>query len=128
MSVLRITNAYLSLHTLDKFRCIRYAGFTIWLMVVIIIDCICYFNAAYTLPCYFVPSSRIRLLATALTAPLHPALLLATRLMLLMVAPLECPLSVSSHLYLCLGLLLAPFIIPSITSSSIPHALTTCPE
>ena len=42
--------------------------------------------------------------------------------------PLEYPLSVSSHLCLGLPLLLAPFILPSITSSSIPPALTTCPK
>ena len=35
--------------------------------------------------CYLVPSSRIRLLATSVAAPLHPALSLAYRLMLLMV-------------------------------------------
>ena len=78
--------------------------------------------------CYLVPSSRIRLLATSVAAPLHPALSLAYRLMLLMVAPLEYPMSVSSHLCLGLPLLLAPFILPSITSSSIPPALTTCPK
>ena len=54
------------------------------------------------LPCYLVPSSRIRPLATAVAAPLHPALSLASRFMVLMVAPLEYPMSVSSHL--CLGL------------------------
>ena len=48
------------------------------------------------------PSSRIRPLATAVVAPLHPALYLASRLMLLVVAPLAYPLSVSSHL--CIGL------------------------
>ena len=80
------------------------------------------------LPCYLVPSSRIRLLATSVAAPLHPALSLAYRLMLLMVAPLGYPMSVSSHLCLGLPLLLAPFILPSITSSSMPHALTTCPK
>ena len=52
------------------------------------------------LPCYLVPSSRIRPLATAVAAPPHPALPLASRLMLLMVAPLEYPLSVSSHFVL----------------------------
>ena len=46
-------------------------------------------------PCHIVPSSRIRPLATAVAAPLHPALSLASRLMLLMVAPLEYPLSLS---------------------------------
>ena len=49
-------------------------------------------------------------------------------LMLLMVAPLEYPMSVSSHLCLRLPLLLAPFILPSITSSSIPPALNTYPK
>ena len=44
------------------------------------------------------PSSRIRPLATAVAAPLHPALSLASCLVLLMVAPLAYPLSVSSHL------------------------------
>ena len=44
--------------------------------------------------------------------------------MLLMVAPLEYPMSVSSHLCLGLPLLLAPFILPSIPSFSIPPALT----
>ena len=83
---------------------------------------------ARPLPCYLVPSSRIRPLATAVAAPLHPALSLAYRLMVLMVAPLENPMSVSSHLCLGLPLLLAPFILPSITSSSIPTALTTCPK
>ena len=78
--------------------------------------------------CYFVPSSCIRLLATSVADPLHPALSLAYRLMLLMVAPLEYPMSVSSHLCLGLPLLLAPFILPSITSSSIPPALTTYPK
>ena len=34
--------------------------------------------------CYLVPSSRIRLMATAVAAPLHPALSLAYRLMLLL--------------------------------------------
>ena len=82
----------------------------------------------YISPCHLVPSSRIRLLATAVAAPLHPALSLAYRLMVLMVAPLEYPMSVSSHLCLGLPLLLAPFILPSITSSSIPPALTTCPK
>ena len=53
-------------------------------------------------PYHLVPSSRIRPLATAVAAPLHPALSLASRLMLLVVAPLAYPLSVSSHL--CLGL------------------------
>ena len=77
---------------------------------------------------YLVPSSRIRLLATSVAAPLHPALSLAYRLMLLMVAPLEYPMSVSIHLCLGLPRLLAPFILPSITSSSIPPALTTCPK
>ncbi len=43
-------------------------------------------------PCHLVPSSRIRLLATAVAAPLHPALSLACRLMVLMVAPLEYPM------------------------------------
>ena len=47
---------------------------------------------------YIVPPSRIRPPATVVAAPLHPALYLAYRLMLLMVAPLEYPLSVSSHL------------------------------
>ena len=47
---------------------------------------------------HLVPSSRIRPLATAVEAPLHPALSLASRLMLLVVAPLEYPLSVSSHI------------------------------
>ena len=79
-------------------------------------------------PCHLVPSSRIRLLATAVAAPLHPALSLAYRLMVLMVAPLEYPMSVSSHVCRGLPLLLAPFILPSITSSSIPPALTTCPK
>ena len=78
-------------------------------------------------PCHLVPSSRIRPLATAVVAPLHPALSLASRLILLMVALLEYPLSVSSHLCIGLPLFLAPFILPSITSSSIPPALTTCP-
>ena len=68
------------------------------------------------------PSSRIRPLATAVAAPLHPALSLASRLMLLMVTPLEYPSSVSSHICLGLPLLLAPFILPSITSSSTPPA------
>ena len=45
----------------------------------------------FTLPCYLVASSCIRPLATAVAAPLHPALSLASRLMLLMVAPLEYP-------------------------------------
>ena len=81
-----------------------------------------------TSPCHLVPSSRIRLLATAVAAPLHPALSLAYRLMVLMVPPLEYPMSVSSHLCLGLPLLLAPFILPSIASSSIPPALTTCPK
>ena len=76
------------------------------------------------LPCYLVPSSRIRLLETSVAAPLHPALSLAYRLMLLMVAPLEYPMSVSIHLCIGLPLLLAPFILPSVTSSSIPPALT----
>ena len=79
-------------------------------------------------PCHIVPSSRIRPLATAVVAPLHPALSLASRLMLLMVAPLAYPLSVSSHLCLGLPLFLAPFILPSIVSSSIPPALTSCPK
>ena len=79
-------------------------------------------------PCHLVRSSRIRPLATAVAAPLHPALSLAFRLMLLMVAPLAYPLSVSSHFCLGLPLFLAPFILPSITSSSIPPALTTCPK
>ena len=79
-------------------------------------------------PCHLVPSSRIRLLATAVAAPLHPALSLAYRLMVLIVAPLEYPMSVSNHLCLGLPLLLAQFMLPSITSSSIPPALTTCPK
>ena len=77
-----------------------------------------------TLPCP-VPSSRIRPLSTAVAAPLHPALSLAYRLMLLMVTPLEYPLSVSSHIYLGLPLLLAPFILPRITSSSISLLLSS---
>ena len=52
-------------------------------------------------PCHL-ESSRIRPLATAVAAPLHPSLSLPTHLMLLMVAPLKYPFSVSSHL--CLGL------------------------
>ena len=79
------------------------------------------------LPC-LVPSSPIRPLATVARAPVHPALSLASRIMLLMVAPLEYHLSVSSHLCLGLPLLLVPFILPSITSYSIPPALTTCPK
>ena len=79
-------------------------------------------------PCHLVPSRRIRPLATAVVAPLHPALSLASRLMLLIVAPLAYPLRVSTHLCLGLPLFLAPFILPSITSSSIPPALTTCPK
>ena len=75
---------------------------------------------------YLVPSSRIRPLVRAVAAPLHPFLSLASRLMLLMVAPLEYPLSVSNHICLGLPLLLAPFILPSSTSYSIPHSLTTC--
>ena len=59
---------------------------------------------------------------------IDPALYLASRLMFLVVAPLAYPLSVSSHLCLGLPLFLAPFILPSITSSSIPPALTTCPK
>ena len=86
--------------------------------------CVCIY---YMLP-YSVRSSRIRLLATAVADLLHPALSLAYRLMLLMVAPLEYPMSVSSHLCIGLPLLHAPFILPSITSSSIPPALTTCPK
>ena len=82
----------------------------------------------FKLLCYLVPSSRIRPLATVVAAPLHPALSLASLLMLLMVASLEYHLSVSSHLCIGLPLLLAPFILPSITSSSIPPALTTCPK
>ena len=78
-------------------------------------------------PCHLVPSSRIRPLATAVVAPLHPALSLAYRLMSLMVAPLAYPLRVSTHICLGLLLFLVPFILPSITSSSIPPALTTCP-
>ena len=68
-----------------------------------------------TLP-YIVPSSRIRPLATAVAAPLHPALSLESSLMLLMVGPLEYPLCVSSHFCLGIPLLLAPFILSSITS------------
>ena len=49
---------------------------------------------------HLVPSSRIRPLATAVAAPLHPSLSLASLLVLLMVAPLAYPLSVSSHLCL----------------------------
>ena len=49
-------------------------------------------------------------------APLHPALSLASLLVLLMVALLECPLSVASHLCIGLPLLLATFILPRITS------------
>ena len=82
------------------------------------------FQPYMSLPCYLVPSSRIRLLATSVAAPLHPALSLAYRLMLLMVASLEYPTSVSSHLCLGIPLLLAPFILLSITSSSIHPALT----
>ena len=67
-------------------------------------------------------------LATAVVAPLHPALSLPSRLMLLMVAPFAYSLSVSSHLCLGVPLFLDPFILPSITSSSIPPALTTCPK
>ena len=85
-------------------------------------------SSVTTPPCHLVPSSRIRLLATAVAAPLHPAQSLAYHLMVLMVAPLEYPMSVSSHLCRGLPLLLAPFILPSITSSSIPPALTTCPK
>ena len=79
-------------------------------------------------PCYPVPSSRILPLATAVVAPLHPALSLASRRMLLMVAPFEYPSSVSTHICLGLPLFLDPFILPSITSSSIPPALITCPK
>ena len=82
-------------------------------------------------PCfnpYLVPSSRIRRLATSVAVPFHPTISLASLLMLLMVAPLEYPFSVSSHLCLGLPLLLAPFILPSITASSILPALTMCPK
>ena len=74
-----------------------------------------WYNRHTVLP-YLVPSSRIRPMATAVAAPLHPALSLASHLMLLMVATFEygMPLSVSSHLFLCLPLLLAPFILRSI--------------
>ena len=47
---------------------------------------------------------------------------------LLMVAPLEFHFRVFSHLCLGLPLLRAPFTLPSITSSFIPPALTTCPK
>ena len=50
-----------------------------------------------------------------------------TEIMLLVAAPLEYPLSVSSHLCRGLPLFLASFILPSIMSSSIPPVLTTCP-
>ena len=79
-------------------------------------------------PCHLVPSSRIRPLATTVVAPLHPALSLASRLMLLTVAPIAYPLRVSTHICLVLPLFLVPFILPSITSSHIPPALTTCPK
>ena len=64
---------------------------------------------------HLVPSSRIRPLAIAVAAPLHPALSLAYRLMLQMVAPLAYPLSVSSHL--CLGLPLS-FSLHSFSQAS----------
>ena len=75
-------------------------------------------------PCHLVLSSRIRLLATTVTAPLHPALSLASLLMLLTMAPLEYLLSVSSHLCLGLPLFHDPLILPSIMSSYIPPAVT----
>ena len=70
-------------------------------------------------PCHLVQSSRIRLMMTAVAALLHPALSLAHRLMTLMVAPLEYPVSVSSHICLGIPLLLAPLLLPSIHASDI---------
>ena len=78
----------------------------------------CYISTAQS-PCHLAPSSHIRPLATAAAASLHQALSLASRLMLLVLAPFAYPLSVSSHLCRGLPLFLAPFFLPSITSSSI---------
>ena len=82
------------------------------------LDKLCkWFSSEQTsLPCYLVPSSHIRPLATAVAAPLHPALSLASRLMLLMIAPLEYPLSVSSHL--CLVLVFLVFSLHSFSRAS----------
>ena len=85
-------------------------------------------NVPYVkLPCYLVPSSRNRPLATSMVAILHPALSLASsRIFIISLERYFCILS--SQVQCGLPLPRRPSILPSIICNNIISDLTTCPK
>ena len=77
------------------------------------------------IPCYLVPSSRNRPLATSMVAILHSALSLASsRRFIIYLERILCILS--SQVQCGLPFPRRPFILPSIICNSIISGLTTC--